>query len=137
MTEHPYGGSWGYQTVGYYAPTSRHGEPHEFAYFVDYCHRTARRDSGWVPAHFQRRARPAYFDAPICTSTPTRAKASTRGGTLIFTTGGTKCELSAGQRAVLAGEISHRRAEVDAVRSMLYLDYSRKEVSGAEHPRRA
>jgi 1,4-alpha-glucan branching enzyme len=82
VTEHPYGGSWGYQTVGYYAPTSRHGEPHEFAYFVDYFHRNGVGVIlDWVPARFQKTGTGSRISTVrICTSTPTRAKVSTRIG---------------------------------------------------------
>jgi 1,4-alpha-glucan branching enzyme len=83
VMEHPFGGSWGYQPISLFAPSARFGKPERFAAFVDRCHQAGIGVLlDWVPAHFPATSMAwPSSTAPRCTSTPTRAKVSTRTGT--------------------------------------------------------
>ncbi len=131
ITEHPFDGSWGYQSTGYFAPTSRHGTPAEFARFV-----AAARSAGlgilldWVPAHFPRDAAGlARFDGtPLYEHPDPRRGAQPDWGTLVFHWGRREVSdflLSSALHWLDRFGLDGLR--VDAVASMLYLDYSRKE----------
>ena len=129
MAEHPFGGSWGYQVTGYYAPTARFGTPDDFRAFVDELH---QRGIGvildWVPAHFPRTSGAwRGSTARRCTSTPTRARASTpTGARYVFNYGRNEVRNFLIANALYwLDEFHVDGLRVDAVASMLYLDYSR------------